>query len=112
MKRFISDNGSARVRFGEVEGQRGQRVHHAEVAHVLAVEGFHAQDADDDLGRHAVFTFGACQRVGMLLPEAHPGADAYRFDEAGTVGLPVFRRALRGRQHQAWHLRQKARLAV
>jgi hypothetical protein len=69
-----------RVRIGE--GQRGQGVEHAEAAGVAAVHGFHADDADDDLGRHAVGRFGPRQRGGVLVPEAHAGIDADRLDEA------------------------------
>ena len=99
------------VRIGEVKGQGGQRVDHAEVAHVLAVDGLDPQDAHDDFLRHAEFLLGTLQRAGMFLPEAQPGAHAHRLDEAGAVGLPVLGRALGRWQHQALHCGQQARLA-
>ncbi len=95
------------VRGRKIEGQRGERVHHAEAAHVLAVERFHAQDADDDRGRHAVFALGARECVGMLVPEANARADAHGLHEARAVGGPVLGGAPGGRQHEARHLRQE-----
>ena len=100
----------AGVGCGEVEAQRGQGVDHAEVAHLLAVDGLHADDADDDFGRHAVLLFSTRQRGGIGLPEAGSGADANGLDEAAAVDAPVLGRALGSRRHQAGHLRQKARL--
>ena len=53
----------------KVEGQRGERLDGGEFAGVATVEGFHADDGDDDLGRHAMFLRGALQCAGMLFPE-------------------------------------------
>jgi hypothetical protein len=103
--------GRARVGVGEVEAQRGQRVDHAVAAHVLAVEGLHADDADDDLGRHAVLRFSPRQGPGVVLPEAQAGAYAHGLDEARAVGGPVLRHAPGRRQHQARHLAQQPGLA-
>lgn len=91
---------------GKVKSQCGQRIEDAEVAHVLAVQRFHAEDADDDLGRHAIGLFGPCQRVLVLLPESGAGLDAARLDEALAVCGPVFSgRAGRG-QDQLFDQRQ------
>jgi hypothetical protein len=95
----------------KVEGERGQRVDDAEVAHVLAVDRLHADDADDDLRRHAELGLRLRQRAAVALPEAHAGADAQRLDEAAAVRAPVLGRAARGRQHQARHLAQEHGLA-
>jgi hypothetical protein len=103
--------GRARVGGGEVKGQRGQRIHHPEGAHLLAVEGLHADDAHDDVGGHAVLALGALQRGLVLLPKAQARADAHRFDEAAAVRAPVLGRALGGRKHELGHLGQKPRLA-
>ena len=100
----------AGVGCGEVEAQRGQGVDHAEIAHLLAVDGLHADDADDDFGRHAVLLFGTRQRGGIGLPEACSGAYAHGLDKAAAVDAPVLGRALGSRRHQAGHLGQKARL--
>src|SRR5439155_17722613 len=67
---------------GEVEGQRRERVDGAEAAHLLAVHGLDADDADDDLRRHAVDLFGKRQPLLVRAPEGHAGADARRLDEA------------------------------
>ena len=96
---------------GEVKRQRGQGVHHTEVAHVLAVERLHAQDAHDDLCWHAVFAFGPRQGGSVGLPKAQPGTDANGLDETAAVGLPIFGLAFGGGQHQTGHARQKTRLA-
>jgi len=103
--------GGARVGVGEVEGQGGQRVDDTVAAHVPAVQGLHADDADDDLGRHAVLRLGARQGLGVVLPEAQAGADAHRLDKARAVGGPVLGAAFGRRQHQARHLAQQPRLA-
>ena len=87
--------GCARMGLGEIESKRGQGIDHAEVAHLLPVDGFHADDADDDLGRHAEFLLGALQRGLVVLPEPHAGADADRVDEAAAVHTPVLGRARR-----------------
>ena len=53
--------GRARVAGGKVEGQGAQRVDDAKTAAVLAVQGFNANDADDDFGGHP----GLDQRAGL-----------------------------------------------
>ena len=103
--------GSPRVGCGEIEGQRGQRVQHAVAAQLLAVQGFHADDADDDLCRHAVLPFGALQRRAVGLPERDAGADADRVDEAAAIQAPVLGGSPRRWQHQARDARQVVRLA-
>jgi len=94
----------------KIKGQGGQRVHYPEVAHLLTVDGFHADDAHDGLRGHAKFAFGTRQRVGVVLPKAQARADAHRVDEAAAVHPPVLGRALGRRQHELGHLGQKARL--
>src|SRR5256885_17171757 len=64
------------------------------VAHLLAVDGLHADDADDDFGRHAVLLFGTRQRGGIVLPETGSGAYAHGLDKAAAVDAPVLGRAL------------------
>ena len=90
-------------RVGVVESQRGQRVNHAEVAHVPAVDGLHAKDAHDHIGRHAEFVLGAAQCVAVLLPEPHACADADRLNEAAAIGRPAATRGCGRRQDQARH---------
>ena len=103
--------GRARVGVWKIKGQCGQRVQHADVAHVAAVQRFHANDADDDFCRHAIFALGARQRRPVLLPKAHTCTHPHFVDKTRAVGLPVLGGAARRRQHQARHLWQKARLA-
>ena len=103
--------GGTRVAGGEVERQCGERIGHAEVAHLLPVDGFHTDDAHDDFGRHAVFLLGPLQRCAVLLPEAHPGADTDGVDEPAAVNRPVFRGTRAGRCHEAGDGGQLARLA-
>ena len=71
-----------------VEAQGRQRIEHAPATGVAAVEGFHADDRDDHLGRHAVFLLGTGQGLGMLVPEVHTLADARLGDEDRPVVLP------------------------
>ena len=101
----------ARVSCREVKRQGGERVHHAEVAHLLAVDGLYPDDADDDLGGHTVFLLGAGQGVAVFLPKPHACADADGVDEAAAVHAPVLGRAFGGRQHELGHRAQKTRLA-
>src|SRR5439155_26166059 len=79
----------ARVLRREVEGERRQRIEHAEIAHLPTVDGLHAEDADDDLRGHAVLLLGPLQGAAVLLPEAHAGGDARPVDEAAAVDGPV-----------------------
>mmetsp|Transcript_41232 Transcript_41232/g.96507 ORF Transcript_41232/g.96507 Transcript_41232/m.96507 type:complete len:418 (+) Transcript_41232:404-1657(+) len=98
--------GGARVLGGEVEGQRGQRVQHLEAAGDAAIKGLDAEDADDDLGRHAVLALGPGQRGFVLGPEGQAGVDAPGVDEALAVGRPVLGGARRRRQDELAHARQ------
>ncbi|CFO51154.1 Uncharacterised protein [Bordetella pertussis] len=84
-----------------VECQRRQGVDHAEVAHVAAIQGFHADDGGDDRGRHAVALGGAVEQVLVGVPEFHAPGDALGFDETPAIGQPaapdfLARRAGRG----------------
>ena len=90
---LLAEVGGARRK---VEGQRGERLDGGELAGVATVEGFHADDGDDDLGRHAMFLRGALQCAGMLFPELQAAIDAHRLQEAGPVGLPVRQLGCRG----------------
>ena len=71
-----------------VEGERGQRVHHAPLAHVAAVVGFDADDRNDDLLRHAVLGLGASKRAGVLGGESHAVRDMALVDEDRPVVAP------------------------
>ena len=96
---------------GIVEGQRGERIHHPKAAGVAAINGFNANDADDDFGRYAVFGFGTRQRSAVGLPEIHTGPNADRVNKAAAVNTPVLDESLRGRLHQPRHGGVEARLA-
>ncbi len=72
-----------------VEGERGQRVEHTEVAHEAPVDRLHADDADDHFRRHAEFFIGALQRGLVGAPEAHAGVDAHRVEKARLIHAPV-----------------------
>jgi hypothetical protein len=98
---FVAEVGAAVAAAGrEVERQRGQGIEGAETAHHAAVVGLDADDAHDHLGRHAEARLGACQGVGVGLPEGDTGGDALRLDEAVAVGVPVFRLPGWRRHHQ------------
>ena len=60
-----------------------------------AVAGLHADDGDDDLGRHPVFTLGARQRRGIAPPVVQAAPDALTGEEDAAVLAPV--EALLGR---------------
>ncbi|MNM47204.1 hypothetical protein D3C81_581670 [compost metagenome] len=98
LEKFHACRARRAFRIGKCQG--GQRVEHAEASCVAAIHGFHADDADDDLGRHAILAFGALQRLRIFFPKFHARIDAHRLDEAGAVGLPVLRLAGRRRFHQ------------
>ena len=101
----------ARVARRVVECQGGQRIDHTEIAHLLAIDGFHADDADDVLRRHSIGLLGARQCGLVFVPEAQACADADGLDKAAAVGAPVFhsgRTCARG--HQALHRGVEARL--
>ena len=57
---------------GKSKRQGGERVHHTEVAHLLAVDGLYPDDADDDLGGHTVFLLGAGQGVAVFCQNRTP----------------------------------------
>ncbi len=82
-----------------VERERGQRVDHAEVAGVAAVDRLDAEDADDDLGRHAEVAFGPREQRVVVLPEAEARGKADWLDEARAVDGPVATHAGRRRRH-------------
>ena len=90
--------GGARMLGREVQRQRGQHVQRPVAAQVLAVEGFHSNDADDQPGGHAIVGLCARQRRAVFIPKANTGRDAPRLDEPGAVGRPVLER--RGRRRQ------------
>ena len=96
---------------GEIEGQGGQRIDDPEVAHLLAVDRFDADDGDHDLRRHAVQGLGLIEPLRIGTPEGSASADAHRLDEAGPVGRPVLRRPRRRRHDVAGHARDVAGLA-
>ena len=98
------------MRRREVKSQRGQRIHHAKCAHLLTIDGFHTNDAHDDLSGHAGFTFGARQAVPVLLPEFHTRLNAVRINEATAVHTPVLGGANGGRLDVFGNLRQIASL--
>ena len=91
--KLLAEVGGARRK---VEGQRGERLDGGELAGVATVEGFHADDGDDDLGGHTMFLRGALQCAGMLFPELQAAIDAHRLQEAGPVGWPVRQLGCRG----------------
>ena len=95
----------------KVQCQRGQSIHHAKVAHVAAVNGFHADDADNDLCGHAELLLGTRERLVVGLPELHAGAYAHGVDKAAAVYRPVLHKGLASRRHQACDHRQVARFA-
>ncbi len=90
-----------RMSFWEVKGERGKCIEHAIASCLLAVKGFHADDADDDFSRNAVFLFGPFQCDRVLLPKANAGLDARRLHEALAVGAPVLRNTARRRRNQS-----------
>ena len=90
----------AGVRLRKVQRQRGQGIHHAEVAHVAAIDGFHADDADDDFGGHAKLLLGTRKRLAVGMPELHTGANAHGVDKAAAVHRPVFHKGLACGRHQ------------
>ena len=94
----------------KVEGERRQRIDDAKVAHLAAIDRLDADDADDDLRRHAVQLLGGREPRLVGLPELRPGLDADRLDEAGAIGGPVLRRAGRRRHDVARDARHEARL--
>ncbi|MNS78231.1 hypothetical protein D3C72_1118350 [compost metagenome] len=71
-----------------VEAQGRQGIDHPVVAGVAAKEGFHADDGDDVLRRHAVFLLGTGQHRFVLAPEVHTAGDARVGDEHRPVVLP------------------------
>ncbi|MCY1547028.1 hypothetical protein D9M68_830610 [compost metagenome] len=71
-----------------VEGQRRQRIDYAVAAGVAAIEGLHADDRDDHLGRHAVLLFGTFQRLFVLTPEIHTAGDTRVGDKDRPVVFP------------------------
>ena len=95
----------------KVKCQRGQRIQDAEVSGVLAVEGFDADDAHHDGGRHAVFALGPFQGALVGFPESDARLDALGFDEAGAVGCPVFGHGCGGRQDEFFDHRNALGLA-
>ena len=108
---LVLEEGAAVAPAGrEVEGEGRKRIDDAKVAHLLAVDRFDADDADDDLGRHAVHLLGLVEPALVGAPERGAGAQANRLDEAGPVRGPVLRRPCRRRHDVARHDRDEARL--
>ena len=99
-----------RMRIREIKRQRGQCVDHSKVTGLLSKNGLHANDANDDFRRHAVFILrpGQCRPVGS--PELYALLDAVAVDVAGSVNAPVFCSALGGWRHVLDRLRHLARL--
>ena len=71
-----------------IEGQGRQGVHHPPTAGVAAIEGFHADDGDDELRRHTVLGFGLLQCSLVVFPEFHAVSDTLVGDEDRPVVLP------------------------
>src|SRR5450830_689687 len=69
-----------------VEAQGRQGVDHPVIAGITAKKGFHADDRDNHLGRHAVFLLGTGQGRFMLAPEI----DAAGHSRIGDKNRPVF----------------------
>ena len=88
----------------KIKGQRGQCIDDPKATHLLTVNGFDADDAHDDLGRHTGLLLGTLQTVLIVLPEFHAGLDANRLNEAAAVKPPVLRDARRWWQDQLGNL--------
>ena len=71
-----------------VEGERRERVHHAELAGDAAKEGFAADDADDDVRRDAARFRDAVDVLAIEVPERDAGVDALGGEEVLAVGVP------------------------
>ena len=82
---------------GIEERQRVQRIKHRVAAGVAAVAGFHADDGDDDLGRHAGVGFDLGQLFAVAREEGAAFGDAAIDDEDGAVLLPGLHRFGRAR---------------
>ena len=76
--------------FGVVKGQRGQCVECPETAGISSINGFNAEDADNDVGRYTVLLFGSVEIFFIRVPEADSGIDPDWFNHSLTIGLPVF----------------------
>src|SRR5581483_608693 len=90
-----------------VEGERRERVDDAVAAHVAAVRGLDADDAEDDLLGHSELRARALERRGVPGPELNARLDALRVDEDRAVALPGaarFRREGHGLQHRGLRL--------
>ena len=70
------------------EGQGGQRIDDPCLAHHTPPAGFHADDADDDLRRHAVDARCPLQVGFVLVPEQHAVLYVTRRDELLPVAQP------------------------
>ncbi len=71
-----------------VEGQRGECREGFEAPGIAAIEGFDADDGDDELGWHAGERLRFRQRCAMSLPESPSGGKAARLDETAAISLP------------------------
>ncbi len=79
------------VRLGKSKAKRGQHVEHAKVSGDAAVEGLDADDADDDLGRHA--------EAALRRAAASQRCPAR---SAALPGCAAARRSARGRRPSSW----------
>ena len=70
-------------------------------SHVTTVKRLDTDNAHQHLGGDTKASFGTRQGLSMFLPERHAGFDASRFDEAITVGSPIFSLPGGRRLHQA-----------
>ena len=86
---------------GKVEGEGGERIDDAEVAHLPSVDRLHADDPDDDLGWHAIAPLRFGEPLLVLVPELASGAQPHRLHEAVAVRIPVLRSAGRRRHHES-----------
>ena len=80
-----------------------QRIDHPEVAHVFAIQRFYANDANDDVGGHAILLLGFGQAVDIGAPKGDTGVNTVGFNKPLTVGAPIFGHAHRWWQHQHHH---------
>ena len=94
--------GGAGVGLGEIKGQRAQGIEHAQIAHVTAINGFNANDADDDAGGHAIGGLGPGEVVDLEADTRAPRAARFpdpieRFPQrAGSAVITTIQNTLPG----------------
>ncbi len=87
---------------GVAQRQGGERIDHAEVAHIAAVDRLHPEDARDDVRRHAVALLRSLEPHAEFLHEVTARADAQTVEKPAAVHPPVFL-ARRPRQNESGH---------